>query len=52
MKTSVLILLLAASHAYGDCILQEGVGADFAKIGVTAQKNIASLRTEEMHGSD
>jgi len=43
MKTSVLILLLAASHAYGDCIFQEGVGSDFAKIGVTTQKSVGPL---------
>jgi hypothetical protein len=43
MKTIVLILLLAASHAHGECILQEGVGSDFAKIGVTAQKSVGPL---------
>jgi len=43
MKTSVLVLLLIASYAYGDCILQEGVGSDFAKIGITAQKSVGPL---------
>jgi hypothetical protein len=42
MKTSVLILLIAA-HAYGDCILQEGTGSDFAKIGVTTRTSIGPL---------
>lgn len=43
MKTIALILLLAASNAYGDCILQEGTGSDFAKVGITAQESIGRL---------
>ena len=43
MKISVIIPLLAASYAYGDCMLREGVGADFAKIGITAEKSIGPL---------
>jgi hypothetical protein len=43
MKASVLILLLVGSHAYGACILPEGTGSDFAKIGITTRATIGPV---------